>query len=263
MQPTRSSNPPPGFPPRSDPPLSDPPTLPYAYLDFTGTTIGIRVDHIAWECRYKSCNTVNDMVQTYCKECNMRRRPLADALGDFHTYIGFLRWVDPRGNEHWHYHNVPTLIQMLKGIPPSNLSPLGSGPLSPFRSPDRSSRNPENGVPPSNRSDEAGPMDSAPEPSEVGDAVGANGGAREVRAGDGHEVRHTEGRVSNGCNGEVNDEHLEEPEEQEEEDAQSEIRVEQPAKKAQSKKRKRQPENEGDAKRGAAGRGSGKRKKRA
>ncbi|KAF4438633.1 hypothetical protein FACUT_4742 [Fusarium acutatum] len=242
MQPTRPPNSPPDLPPL------DPPEYPHAPIDFTGTTISTRVDHLAWTCRYMSCSTINAIYQTVCAQCGTQRQPGADALGDNNTYIGFLQAVDQSDNEHWHYASRQTLIQMSQGIPPTNLPRIGSSPVTSWRSPDIDATNPENSSPPSERSGEVGPMDSAPGPSGAGDAVGTNREARTVRTGDGFEVSHMARGFENVRREEVDDEDLDEPGEK--------------SKVEDLEKPDKQPEDEGDTKGGAAGDESGNKRKR-
>ncbi|EWG35997.1 hypothetical protein FVEG_14600 [Fusarium verticillioides 7600] len=79
----------------------DPSSTSLEFISFAGTTTTRREDHLKWICKSMSCNTVNCMYRhTNDHQCGTRRKWPADALDNEDKLIGYLRSVDPDGNEH-------------------------------------------------------------------------------------------------------------------------------------------------------------------
>ncbi|KAF5720614.1 hypothetical protein FMUND_4102 [Fusarium mundagurra] len=81
----------------------NPPGSLHESVDFTGTTINTREDHLAWMCR-----------------------PRFDALDYNNKYIGYLKHVDSSGDEHWHYAGP----HVLSATDPENSTPPSEGEVS-------------------------------------------------------------------------------------------------------------------------------------
>ncbi|KAF5628896.1 hypothetical protein F52700_7989 [Fusarium sp. NRRL 52700] len=184
------------LPPKAEPKAETPPKAPPP--EFTGVTIGARIDHHAWTCRFGYCSNVNPLHQHDCMRCQNSRRPPADALGDCGQYIGFLLFVDTDRDEHWWYPDSVTLYWMSQGVVPE-VPRFGPSDFSSLMLGSRKGN--EYNSPPTNTS--------APGPSGAGDSVETNTKASTARNSDGHAVSHMERSTSNVRKAKIDDEDLE------------------------------------------------------